>query len=155
MRYGREKMASDGVRIRLGHVTHATDAQLRRMVALGLDVDSNIGSNTVTKSIASAAEHPLLRQLYFGVRTMLGTDGPGVMATSRVGEYEKAKKMIDQFRNGSEPLAIDDKLIKFTDLSPDIQARFSIEYVQQMEDAYHAEVMAGDAKDPLRKKEQP
>ena len=155
MGYGADRIGSDLVRIRLGHITHATDAQLRRMAALGVDVDSNIGSNVVTKSIATVDEHPLLRQLYFGVRTMLGTDGPGVMGTSRVGEYAEAKKAIEPFCHGDKAILIDGRKVWYKELTPEQQGRFSVEYIQQMEDAYHAEVLKADAKDMARNKEQP
>ncbi len=64
-----DRAVTDKVKIRLGHIAHATDAQLRQMAAMGSDEDSNIGSNIVTKSIGLVDEHPLLRQLYYGVRT--------------------------------------------------------------------------------------
>lgn len=99
--YGPARATADRVKIRLGHITHATDVQLQQMAAMGIDVDSNIGSNVVTQSIGSVDEHPLLRQLYYGVRTLLGTDGPGVMGTSRVGEYKNAKEIIAEFRIGN------------------------------------------------------
>ncbi len=155
MGYGAARAAADKVKIRLGHSTHATDAQLQLMAAMGIDADSNIGSNVVTKSIGSVDEHPLLRQLYFGVRTLLGTDGPGVMGTSRVGEYATAQLIIQKFRVNALTLQIDSMQVKFSELAPDVQARFSMDYIRKMEDAHHAEVLADDAHDVARKKEQP
>ena len=91
------------------------------------------------------------KQLYYGVRTLLGTDGPGVMNTSRMGEYAMALDMINDFRSGDVPLQIDGKKFWFKNLTKEQQERFSVEYIQQMEDAYHAEVVAGDAVDTARK----
>ena len=94
----------------------------------------------------------MLKQLYYSVRTLLGTDGPGVMNTSRAKKYATAEKMIGPFRSGNTRISIDGRDVSFGELTVEQQERFSVEYIQQMEDAYHAEVVAGDAVDTARKK---
>ena len=79
------------------------------MAALGVIAEANIGSNEITKSIASIEDHPLLYNLYYGVKTVLGTDAPGVMNTSKMKEYGKAKKLIAGFCSGDKYLEIDTK----------------------------------------------
>ena len=92
------------------------------------------------------------KQLYYGVRTLLGTDGPGVMNTSRTEEYAHAYDLIVDFRAGKTRISIDGREVLFSEMTAEQQKRFSVEYIQQMEDAYHAEVVAGDAVDTARKK---
>ena len=83
MGYNDSKGARDGVVIRFGHAAHATPTQNERLATLGVYVESNIGSNLATRSLLRPEDHPLIYQLYYGVKTVLGTDGQGVMGTSR------------------------------------------------------------------------
>ncbi|MBL0214088.1 MAG: hypothetical protein IPQ07_09395 [Myxococcales bacterium] len=75
MGYSAGRGDKDGVIIRFGHATHAKAEQVQRMAKLGVIVEANIGSNVTTGSIKNISEHPLLLNLYYGVRTVLGTDG--------------------------------------------------------------------------------
>ena len=130
----------EGVIVRFGHATHADSRQLARMAQLGVIVEANVGSNIATGSIVRAEDHPLLANMYFGVSTVLATDGQGVMDTTLPIEYQRAAALIEQFRSGNLTLDVGDKRVKFADLAerPEIQARFSIQWLTEQLAAYRA-----------------
>jgi hypothetical protein len=121
----------DGVIVRFGHAAHATGEQLKRMRALGIIVEANVGSNLATGSVLRAEDHPLLANMYYGVSTVLSTDGQGVMQTTLPIEYQRATAMITQFRSGQLTLQLDGQRVRFADLSAEQQARFSTEWLAQ------------------------
>jgi hypothetical protein len=128
--------AGDGVIVRFGHATHADAGQLARIAALGVIVEANVGSNLVTSSIVRAEDHPLLANMYFGVSTVLATDGQGVMETTLPIEYQRAAALIEQFRGGKLALDVGDKRVGFADLQPTVQARFSMQWLTEQLAAY-------------------
>jgi len=150
MGYSPSKAAQDGVIIRFGHAAHATPQQIERMAYLGVIAEANIGSNEITGAIARPDDHPLLYNLYYGVRTVLGTDAQGVMQTDRRDEYARAREQIQKFRDGRVALLIDGKEVRFKDLPRKQQETFSVDALQRSEDAYHSSVVAGDRKDSAR-----
>ena len=123
---------------------------------LGVIVEANIGSNVITKSIVKVEDHPLLFNMYRGLKTVVGTDGGGVMRTDRRREYESARKLIAEFRRGDARLELEDgRLVSFRDLTPEEQSRFSIDTIGKTEDDYHRLVQAGDRTDTAHHQETP
>ncbi|MBL0214089.1 MAG: hypothetical protein IPQ07_09400 [Myxococcales bacterium] len=55
--------------------------------------------------------------------------------------------MIGEFRANGKPLVIDGKRIYFKDLDSETRSRFSVEYIQRVEDAYHRHLITGDGHD--------
>jgi adenosine deaminase len=133
-----EKLGYDGsgnVIVRLGHATHATPEILADMARIGVIVESNVGSNLATGSILRAEEHPLLLNMYYGVKTVLATDAQGVMGTTLPAEYQRAAFLIDRFKAG-EPLVVKGKTIYYRDLDAAQQKRFSVDWLKQQLDGY-------------------
>ena len=141
---------SEGVIIRFGHAAHATQGQIKRMQRLGIVVEANIGSNLATGSVVNADEHPLLYNLYYGTRTILSTDGQGVMGTNLQVEYQRAATLIEEFRAGQTSLRIAGKVVTYGELPPDVQKRFSIEALAEWAKEYTADVHSADARDRAR-----
>lgn len=130
--------AGDGVIVRFGHAAHADASQLARMAKMGIIVEANIGSNLATGSIATAETHPLLLNMYFGVSTVLSTDGAGVMRTNLPLEYQRAAAMIEQFRTGRLVLDIGGGVKKtFQDLNMQQKARFSVQWLTDQLASYY------------------
>ncbi|MFH1467574.1 MAG: hypothetical protein ABIO70_24525 [Pseudomonadota bacterium] len=142
------------VEIRLGHVTQATDAQVRLMKELGVIAEVNIGSNMVTGALGRAQgesasrleEHPLLMLLYHGVPTLLSTDAQGVMSTDMAKEYGFAADLVDRFRRGEVALTVPDPedptqrvRVRFSDLPPELQERFDARRLEKAAQDYAAE----------------
>lgn len=119
------------VQIRLGHVTHATDQQIRDLQALNVHVEVNLGSNLTTGAVESLDQHPMLSMLYHRLEFSLNTDGGGVMHTDLGREYQRAADVIRRFREGRVTIEIDGVPTRFDQLSDEDQARFSVEYLQQ------------------------
>src|SRR5690606_39338355 len=90
-----------------------------------------VGSNLATGSIANVGEHPLLRNLYFGVSTTLATDAQGVMNTTLADEYRRAAELIERFRRGEIALQIGTETKRYSDLTPEQQDRFSLRWLEQ------------------------
>lgn len=122
--------------VRLGHATHATDAQLAHMQRLGIIVEANVGSNLATGSIVSLDQHPLLRNIYYGVSTVLATDAQGVMSTTLPDEYRRAAEMIERFRRGEFAIQIGSEKKSFSDLTAEQQERFSVVWLERQVAAY-------------------
>jgi hypothetical protein len=140
--------AGGNVVVRLGHAAHATPGQLERLSALGVIVESNVGSNLATGAIARAADHPILYQAYLGVRTVLATDGEGVMGTNVQAEHRRAAMMFAEFRAGRIGLEVDGEVVHYADIADAAtRERFSIEWIDQQSQAYRDGVAAGDAHD--------
>jgi adenosine deaminase len=129
---------SGDVIVRLGHATHATPEILQDMAATGIIVEANVGSNLATGSVLTAEQHPLLQNMFYGVKTILATDGQGVMGTTLPAEYQRAGLLIDRFKSGT-PLEIDGKQVTYNSLDAATQKRFSIEWLQQQLANYRAD----------------
>lgn len=121
---------SGNVIVRLGHATHATPEILTDMASIGVIVESNVGSNLATGSILSVEDHPLLLNMYYGVKTVLATDAQGVMDTTLPAEYQRAAFLIDKFKSGT-PLMVDGKPKYYNELDATQQQRFSIEWLEK------------------------
>jgi hypothetical protein len=128
-----------GVIVRFGHAAFATPEQLQRMAKLGVIAETLVGSNLATGTIATPSEHPLLYNLYYGTKTMLSTDGHGVMNTTLPIEYQRAATQIEAFRDGKISLRINGEVVQFTDLPQDIQQRFSIDTLTVWSKEYDAD----------------
>jgi hypothetical protein len=146
MAYSPANAMKDRVIVRFGHAAHASASQIQRMAKLGVIVEANIGSNTITRAIATADEHPLLFNILYGVQTVLGTDGQGVMQTVRRKEYDHARDQIQRFRAGKVGLKVSERsVLHYADLSPEQQKRFSMETLQLDEDQYYQRIVADPA----------
>ena len=73
----------------------------------------------------------MLNMLYHRLEFSLNTDGGGVMHTDLHSEYQRAADMIQEFREGRVSIEIDGVPTRYDQLSPEEQARFSLEYLQQ------------------------
>jgi len=127
-----ETLGYDGsgdVIVRFGHGTHATPELMGRMAKLGIIVEANVGSNIATGSVLSAGEHPLLANMFYGVKTVLATDAQGVMGTTLTVEYQRAQQLISQFKAG-EPIEIDGKKVFYKDLTAAQKERFSVDWLK-------------------------
>jgi len=143
--------AHDGVVVRFGHATHADSAQIHALAELGITVEANIGSNLATGSIASASDHPLLYNLFWGTRTVLATDAEGVMGTTLSVEYERASELIERFRSNRVALEINGRRVFFRDIhDPAVRNRFSIDQLHRWAQEYRESIAAGDTHDSAR-----
>ncbi|HTM19040.1 MAG TPA: hypothetical protein VL172_00975 [Kofleriaceae bacterium] len=141
----------DGVDIRFGHATHATEAQIKLMGELGITVEANMSSNLRTGSIVDAGDHPLLYNLYYNVKTVLATDAQGVMGTTLPAEYAGAQLQIADFVAGNSAIVIEGKPTKYADITDQAtRDRFDIKQLTSWADAYRAGVEQGDAGDLSR-----
>ncbi len=120
---------SGDVIVRLGHATHATPEIMQMMHDTGIIVEANVGSNIATGSVLRAEDHPLLQNMYYDVKTVLSTDGQGVMSTTLPAEYTRAAQLIDRFKSGV-PIEIEGKQINYSDLTPEQKSRFSVEWLE-------------------------
>ncbi len=148
---------SDGVVLRLGHLTHASDAQLQRVAALQTDLrskgvelftEANLTSNEKTGTVkgARAGDQVLLKQLYHGVTPTINTDGGGVVGTTLSDEYEKAQFAIDKFKSNKLPVEVtgaDGKPEQkfFNDLSPEQKKNFDMERIHGESERYRSNVV--------------
>lgn len=145
---GQKKQVSGHVIVRLGHATHATVKQLEVIAKLATDsksvyVEANLGSNIHTHSVGSEQEasQVLLRMMYMGTPTVLSTDGGGVMETSLPQEWERAKTIIESFKKDEIELDLGGEKIKFSEIkSPEIQQRFSTEWLESHAKNYHEQI---------------
>lgn len=107
------------VLVRLGHVTHATPEQARRMRDLGVIAEVNLGSNVVSGSLSQTEgasgprakaerldDHSLPSLLYYDVTIAISTDAGGVMSTTLRQEYERANQLIEDVLAGRKPIRI-------------------------------------------------
>ena len=69
--------------------------------------------------------------LYHEVPFSINTDAGGVMDTDLHEEYDTARKFIEEYRTGKYALMIDGKEVRFSELSPQQQARSSVEYLER------------------------
>jgi hypothetical protein len=148
---------SDGVVLRLGHLTHASDDQLQRVAALQTDLrlkgvelftEANLTSNEKTGTVAGPRERNqvLLKQLYHGVTPTINTDGGGVMGTTLSKEYGIAEKAISDFKSNQVPIEIvgangqaEQKF--FNDLSPEQKKNFNMERIHGESERYRSNVV--------------
>jgi hypothetical protein len=156
-----EKMRDDGVytsggavQIRFGHVTHISPEQARRMQALGIIAEVQLGSNLLTGASPRASDnssqldqHPLLNLMAAGVDTTLSTDGHGAMKTSLDREYRLAERMLRRFRQGQ--IAVDDGFTTWTYEEmvkhygkAYVEKRFSIDRLHDSAQTYRAQIDA-------------
>jgi hypothetical protein len=140
----------DGVVVRFGHATHVTPEILIRMQRVGIIVEANVASNLATGSIATIADHPLLYNLYYNVRTVLATDAGGVMGTTLPREYEVAREQIERYRRGDVALEIDGRRVPFNELDIGTQRRFTVDQLIGWAQDYRAGVHTGDQADSAR-----
>jgi hypothetical protein len=122
--------------VRFGHASHAGPAQLRRMQKLGIIAEALLGSNLATETFARGEEHPLLANMYYGVSTVLATDGQGVMRNSLPIEFQRAGTLIEQFKLGHITLELDGKKIQWRSLDSTQQKRFSIQWLVDQAESY-------------------
>jgi hypothetical protein len=126
-----------GVTIRLGHLSHATPAQLAELARFGVIAEVNLGSNLATGSITVAQQHPLLAMLYNNLPVILSTDAGGVMRTSLTAEYETVEReLLAPFRAGQLPLEIDGHAVRYDALPPSVQERFTLAHLRATSEAY-------------------
>ena len=139
--------------IRLGHVTHATEAQARAMHDLGLIAEVNIGSNIATGALprpragaTRLSEHPLLLLLYHGVDVLQSTDAQGVMSTNMVREFALAESIISDFKSGRRNLEVDGRTLRWAALSPEERAsldqRLSLDRIREASLRYRDAISA-------------
>jgi hypothetical protein len=134
--------------VRFGHATHATPTVLDRIAALGVIVEANVGSNLATGSIARAEDHPLLYNAFADVKTVLATDGEGVMGTDLQAERRRAEMQFADFKAGKFALEIDGKAIRYADIKDDAtRKRFDVAWLDEQMKTYRDSVVAGDAED--------
>jgi hypothetical protein len=126
----------NGVIVRLGHVTHASSAQIVRMKNLGVIAEANIMSNKATEAVVDIHNHPLLELLYRDVPTMISTDAGGVMHTSMQRDTNAAAQIIEAYKAGRTQLSIEGRTIPYESLPSNIQRRFSVEYLNKQARTY-------------------
>jgi hypothetical protein len=183
------KLDPEHVIIRFGHATHADASQIERMAKLGIVAEVNLHSNVQTGSLeqrdpvtgkSQATEnyedHALLGYILMGAETILSTDAHSVMDTSMAQEYERAKKIIEDFLAGRSYVEVTEARFKagggrgeevvvnagtdfkrseyrlhVGDLNGDELARFTHGYekLQEMGRNYQAKVAAADKGDKL------
>jgi len=158
-----EPPPAGAVEIRLGHVTQATEEQIRLMADLGVIAEVNIGSNLVTGALGRPGdpggtrldEHPLLTLLYHDVKTVLSTDAQGVMSTDISKEYGFASDILARFVNGETGITVPDpddptgksrKILRWGELSEEQQARFEVAHLASM-----AQDEASKGRAPMRR----
>lgn len=133
---GIEYQPGHGVIVRLGHLTHATDAQIAQLAGLGVIAEVNLGSNIATGSIRSPEAHPLLAMLYSDMPVILSTDAGGVMRTSLEAEYLAVDSTIlAPFRAGRRE-RIGDREVSYVDLAPSVQERFTLAHLRARAEEY-------------------
>ncbi len=130
------------VLVRMGHVTHITEAQVQLMAELEIVAEVNIGSNLATGALPRAtgdairlSEYPLLMLLYHKVDVIQSTDAQGVMSTNLPKEYELAQQIIDEFKSGDRRLEVDGRVLRWNDLSPaeriDLDRRLNLDRIRE------------------------
>ena len=105
--------------VRFGHATHATPDQAKRMRALGIIAEVNLGSNVATGAASQTEgahgkraakdrldDHALPSMLFYGTDVLLSTDGGSVMNTSLREEYGRAFTMIEAVLSGAQPIRV-------------------------------------------------
>src|SRR5262249_19318072 len=122
--------------VRFGHASHAGPAELRRMQKLGIIAEALLGSNLATETFARGEEHPLLANMYYGVSTVLATDGQGLKQNSMPIEFQRAGTLIAKLKRGEIKLELDGKKIEWGSLDPTQQARFSIDWLVEQAERY-------------------
>lgn len=121
---------SDQVIVRLGHATHATPEQLTRIQQLGIIVEANLTSNVVTRTVADSTEQNqvLLKFLFHDVKTVLNTDGGGVMGTSLQDEYKQAYRIMSLFTKNRIPIVVDNVHYYFSEIPDEGDREPGVEY---------------------------
>lgn len=124
---------SGKVIIRLGHVTHVEPTQLEEIQKLGVIVEANLTSNLVTGSVTDDTEQAqvLLRFLFYNVKTVLSTDGGGIIGTTIENEYRIAEQIIRRFINNEIPITINNQKYFYSQLPPNKQSNFSLERIRE------------------------
>ena len=107
-------------------------------------------ADLATGTIATPGEHPLLYNLYYGLRTVLATDAQGVMGTTLPAERASAERMIADFKAGNTALTIDGKPTRYADITdPAIRDRFKIEQLDAWAEQYRLDVIDSDLRDAV------
>ena len=108
------------VDVRFGHATHATPEQARRMQALGITAEVNLGSNVASgaldqtdggidgkpRNVEQYDDHALPTLLYYDTSVVLSTDAHAVMDTTMRAEYQRARRVIDQVLSGDRRVRV-------------------------------------------------
>lgn len=138
---GIEFQPGHGVTVRLGHLTHATDAQIAELATLGVIAEVNYGSNHATGSITVADAHPLLVMLFRNMPVILSTDAGGVMRTSLEIEYQRVEaEILRPFRLGRR-IRIDGQEVSFDGITdPVVRARFELQHLRECGEAYERSI---------------
>ena len=105
--------------VRFGHASHATPEQIKRMRALGVIAEVNLGSNVATGAISQTEgvhgkrashdrldDHALPSMLFYGADVLISTDGGAVMNTNLRAEYDRAFTMIEAVLSGNQPVRV-------------------------------------------------
>jgi len=136
-KYRSESSGEADVQIRVGHVTHANEDQIRRLTALGVHIEVNIGSNLSTNAILDLDQHPLLAMLYHDAEISINTDAGGVMNTDLDKEYKHVADILELYKDGDMDLKIGDQEITYEELPADIKERFSLAYIEEQAKKHH------------------
>lgn len=106
--------------VRFGHATMATPAQIVRMRALGVLAELNLGSNVrtgsadqtvggvdgMTSPVEQYDDHVFGTAIYYGVDTLLSTDGHDVMRTTMRDEYQRANRLLEEILAGERKVRV-------------------------------------------------
>ncbi len=92
---------------RIGHgISAAQDsALLAELASRGIPLEVCPTSNLRTRAVASYAEHPLPALVEAGIQVSIGSDDPGMFATTLTEEYAVAAQMLDLDATGVADLA--------------------------------------------------
>ncbi len=102
---------------RIGHGIRAVDdpTLLRHLVATGIPLEVCPSSNLCTRAVPSLEEHPFGRLVEAGVTITLGSDDPGMFATTLNHEYAIAHDIFGVSRSGLADLARTSVEVSFAD----------------------------------------
>ncbi|MBE7448948.1 MAG: hypothetical protein HS111_08640 [Kofleriaceae bacterium] len=106
--------------VRFGHATVATPDHVRRMHALGVIAEVNLGSNvrtgaadqTVrgedgeTSPVEQFDDHALPTMLYYDAQVVLSTDAHDVMQTTLRQEYDRGHRVIEEILAGERAVRV-------------------------------------------------
>ncbi len=116
----RGEFDSNLVIVRFGHATMATPDQVVRMRALGVLAEVNLGSNVRTGSadqtiggvdghtspVEQYDDHVFGSAIYYGLDTLISTDGHDVMQTTMPHEYERAHQLLEEILTGERKVRV-------------------------------------------------
>ena len=142
MGYNAGKGKADGVVVRFGHATHATQKHAKMMADMGIIAEVNLGSNAETGAVlppkrrvgpdgkmivertdvnpknepGAFNDHSLLHLLFAKVKVVLNTDAHGVMSADLPHEYGTAARIVQQFKDGNLTMQLDGKTVHYKDV---------------------------------------